>query len=61
MKKGLVILMAASGIIAAAPKNEPVERIRGALAWFRVMIENRGVIFRNCSEIFHQVARLGGG
>jgi SH3 domain-containing YSC84-like protein 1 len=34
MKKGLVILMAASGIIAAAPKNEPVERIRGAAEVF---------------------------
>jgi SH3 domain-containing YSC84-like protein 1 len=30
MKKALVILMAASSIIAAAPKNEPVERIRAA-------------------------------
>ena len=34
MKKGFLILLAASSIIAAAPKNEPVERIRAAAEVF---------------------------
>ena len=34
MKKGFVFLLAASSMIAAAPKNEPVERIRAAAEVF---------------------------
>jgi len=34
MRKGIAILMALSGMLAGAPKNEPVERIRGAAEVF---------------------------
>src|ERR1044071_8940512 len=37
MNKVLIILMAASGIVAAATKNEPAERIRGAADVFTEM------------------------